>query len=155
LAAPLADGKATKTYTVARLMPRLPTRLEEPSHKSPTTWLCLDLDLGLAPGRQVHTSTKRAPTTMTLHRNTAPTAMGHTEVNSPSSEMCKRDETRESRGRQHFLNNKATRALPQTFSLHFTRLHRHLQEFITFGRDGSIFISPYIWHVWIQRSLIP
>jgi hypothetical protein len=134
----LADCRATRTYIVDHPTPRPPTRLEEPNRKPPTTWSCLELDQG----HQVHTSTRRDHTTMMRHRNTAPTAMGHMGANSPLSGMCKRGETRESRELQHSLNNKATRALPQTFSLRFTRLHWHLQEFIIFGTCGGIFCIP-------------
>jgi hypothetical protein len=146
----LADGRATRICTAAHPMPHPPTRLEKPNRKSPMTWPCLEL----GQGHQAHISTRMDHTTMTLHRNTAPTAMGHTEANSPSSEMCKRGETRESRGPHHSLN-KPTQALPQTFSFQFTRLHWHLQELVIFGTGGSIVISPYKRHVWTHRSLMP
>jgi len=109
LAALLADGRATRTSTVAHPTPHLPTLLEERNRKSQTTYPCLGLELA----RQAHTITKKARTTTTLHRSTAPMATDRMEVSNPSFEMCKREGTRESRGHQHFPN-KATRVLPRT-----------------------------------------
>lgn len=145
----MADGKATRKYTGARPTHHRHIRTEEPNRKFLMTRQHLEPGLG----RQVHTITRRDPTTMKLHRNTAPMAMGRMGVNSPSSEMYKREETRESRGRQHFLNNKATRrALPPISSLCFTCLHRHFSEFLVFSRAGSISLyPPHIWHVWKHR----
>ena len=70
--------------------PHLPTRMEEPNLNSPTIYLCLELGMG----RLVLIITKKPHTTLKLYHNTAPTVMGLTEVNNPSFEMCKREETR-------------------------------------------------------------
>ena len=87
----LADDKATRRFNVDLPTPHLPTRMEEPNLNSRTTYLCLELGMG----RQVLIITKKPHTSMKLHHSTAPTAMGLTEVNNPSFEMCKHEETRE------------------------------------------------------------
>jgi hypothetical protein len=147
-----AGGRATKTSIGAHRMPRLPTRREERNRTSPTTWHRLDP----GPGRQVRTTTRRAPTTMRLLHNTACMAMAHTEANSPSFGTCKLEETPESRGRRH-SPSKATRALPPISSrLRLCVCISIYRSSPSWASDGSILVyPPYTWRVWTAWSSIP